>query len=128
VTLVDNSALMKRYVPEPGSEVVAHLMRSDPEWSASAICAVETRIGLCRLELAEEKEAAFAADWELFDSLPVDDDCLARAAEIGCDHGVRTLDAIHLAAAERIPPPLSFLTFDDRQREAAEALGFTLVG
>jgi hypothetical protein len=55
--------------------------------------------------------------------VPVDDLCLARAVEIGCEHRVRTLDAVHLAAAERLPPPVRFLTFDARQGGAAQALG-----
>jgi predicted nucleic acid-binding protein len=41
---------------------------------------------------------------------------------------VRTLDALHLAAAQRVSAPgVSFLTFDLRQAQAARALGLTVV-
>ena len=41
---------------------------------------------------------------------------------------MRTLDAIHLAAAQRVSEPgVSFLTFDLRQAQAARALGLTVV-
>ena len=43
--------------------------------------------------------------------------------------GVRTLDALHLAAAQRIGgPAVPFLTFDLRQAQAARGLGLTVVG
>jgi hypothetical protein len=40
---------------------------------------------------------------------------------------IRTLDAVHLATAERLgeaPPLLTIVTRDDRVRENAEALGY----
>lgn len=59
--------------------------------------------------------------------VPVDPECLARAAELGCALGLRTLDAIHLAAADRLPRPRAFLTFDRRQSDAAVTLGHTVI-
>jgi uncharacterized protein len=42
---------------------------------------------------------------------------------------VKTLDALHLAAAQRVGgPELTFVTFDERQAEAARSLGWTVVG
>ena len=64
---------------------------------------------------------------ELRNLVPIDDLCLARAREIGCAHQTRTLDSIHLAAAERIPAPSAFLTFDARQRSAATELRLSLL-
>ena len=37
------------------------------------------------------------------------------------------MDAIHLAAADRLPRPLTYATFDRRQIPAAAALGFEVV-
>jgi predicted nucleic acid-binding protein len=43
--------------------------------------------------------------------------------------GVRTLDALHLAAAQRVGgAAVPFLTFDVRQAQAARGLGLTVVG
>ena len=58
---------------------------------------------------------------------PLDDRCLARAVEIGATYGVRIVDAIHLAAADRLPGPVRYLTFDRHQIPAADALGFEVV-
>ena len=40
-------------------------------------------------------------DWDAFHVVPVDDRCLARAVDLGAEYSLRTVDAIHLAAAER---------------------------
>jgi predicted nucleic acid-binding protein len=40
---------------------------------------------------------------------------------------VRTLDAIHLAAARRLAPDIDVITYDHRLRDAAEALGLTVL-
>ena len=37
---------------------------------------------------------------------------------------MRTTDALHLAAADRLPRPLTFLTFDPAQIPVAMSLGF----
>jgi hypothetical protein len=39
---------------------------------------------------------------------------------------LRITDAIHLAAADRLPKPLTFLTLDANQMPVAEALGFAV--
>lgn len=127
----DTSALLKRYVEEEGTVATIELMASTPDWCASALCLAEARVTLCHLGLDERSlEAATAAlreDWDRFLVVPVDDLCLARAIEIGCAQRVRTLDAIHLAAADRVPPPVRFVTFDARQADAACSLGLSVV-
>jgi hypothetical protein len=52
---------------------------------------------------------------------------LARAVEIGATYGVRIVDAIHLAAADRLPGPIRYLTFERQQIPAADALGFEVL-
>jgi predicted nucleic acid-binding protein len=56
----------------------------------------------------------------------VDIPLLERAGEIACQLATRTLDAIHLAAAERLGPDLTFVTFDERQAAAARAMGLAV--
>lgn len=129
--VLDTSALLKRYVAEPGTEEVLAAMDLDPLWFASALCECEARVALCHLgfdpPLLDEQLSALASDWQRFHVIPVDDRCLERAAEIGCEQRVRTLDAIHLAAAERLPRPTPFLTFDRHQSRAAVALGLEVM-
>ncbi len=132
MTLVlDTSALVKRYLDEDGTEVVLQQMSRDEQWCASALALTEAHITMCHTGLGPtdlaQAHAALRDDWQHLIVVPVDDLCLARSREIGCAHMIRTLDAIHLAAAERLPKPARFLTFDRRQAAAAEALGLDVV-
>jgi len=123
---IDSSALVKRYVEEPESAEVSALMDAEAEWCASALVRCEVAILLTRLATsraeADHLTRAFHADWDAFHVVPVDERCLSRAAEIGADFGLRVVDAIHLAAATRLPAPVRYLTLDPRQVLAAVAL------
>jgi uncharacterized protein len=126
VLAVDSSALVKRYVEEPESAEVTAVMDAETHWCASDLVRCETTILLARLATsarqAEDLTARFYADWDAFHVVPVDERCLSRAAEIGADFGLRVVDAIHLAAATRLPRPVRLLTLDPRQVLAAVAL------
>jgi hypothetical protein len=130
--VLDTSALVKRYIDEHGTARVLALMAADEAWCASALAVVETQVTICHLGLIDavrqERIDALLTDWERFTVVPLDDLCLARAAEIGREQRVRTLDAIHLAAAERLPRPAPFVTFDERQADAGRALGLDVDG
>jgi predicted nucleic acid-binding protein len=53
---------------------------------------------------------------------------LARLAGATGGPSLRALDAIHVAAALRLGPEIEvFVTYDDRQAEAARAAGFDVV-
>ena len=65
-------------------------------------------------------------DWARFAVVPLQEVVLVRAIEIGCQTRIRTLDALHLAAAERLSSGVTLLTFDERQAAAARELGFTV--
>ena len=123
---LDTSALLKRYVDEDGTAVVLRRMADDVDWVASELALAEAEITLCHLGF-EPRDGArlrddLRADWARFLVVPVDGACLAEAASIGCEHQIRTLDAIHVAAARRLPTPTTFLTFDRGQAVVAQAL------
>lgn len=124
---LDTSALVKRYVDEAGTKAVVALMDADSDWAASAMALAEAEIALCHRAdhepMIEPLVAALRRDWSSFAIVPVDDRCLSRAMEIGCRFGTRTMDSIHLAAADRLPRPLTFVTFDKRQAAAAAGMG-----
>lgn len=128
---LDTSALVKRYVEEQETAFVLRRMGEDPEWVASAVARAEAEITLCRLGF-DPRDAGLGRrlhdDWERFYVVPADLACLERAAELGCRYQVRTLDALHLAAADRLPQPLVVLTFDRRQADAARAMGLSVEG
>ncbi|MDP2712135.1 MAG: type II toxin-antitoxin system VapC family toxin [Solirubrobacteraceae bacterium] len=129
---VDSSALLKRYVDEPDSDAASALLDSDPSLLTARHTIVEVRRNLARLlseRDAGEARAAFAADLASLSLIELDADTCETAAAIAELTGVRTLDALHLAAAQRAGgSAVPFLTFDLRQAQAARALGLTVVG
>jgi len=59
----------------------------------------------------------------------LDESTCVRAADFAVTLSIRTLDALHLAAAHRIEAPaLPFLTYDLRQAQAARSLGWSVLG
>jgi predicted nucleic acid-binding protein len=128
VIFVDTSALVKRYLNENGSRTVMAAMDADGMWTAAAVALSECEITLCHRASGEPASAPLIAalrrEWAKFTIVPVDEACLARARESGCQFGTRTMDSIHLAAAARLPRPLTFVTFDRRQAAAAAGMGF----
>ncbi|HEX2850352.1 MAG TPA: type II toxin-antitoxin system VapC family toxin [Acidimicrobiales bacterium] len=128
---VDTSALVRRYVDEPGRNLVVETMASEPTWVASALTRTEAMMTLHHLSVSAHQQSrlwgGFRDDWDAFVVVPVDQRCLVRAAELGSHYAVRVADAIQLAAADRLPRPVRYLTFDRRQIPAAAALGFEVV-
>src|SRR5437867_12417338 len=128
---LDSSALLGRYLGGPARAVVLGAMAIDDDWCASALALSEVLMLIERATTLEgERNAlrrAVRDDWERVNIVPVDQMCLDRAAEIGRTQPVRTVDAIHLAAADRLPKPVTFCTFDPRQIPVALALGFDVV-
>jgi len=127
---LDTSALVKRYLDEDGREEILALMETDQEWAASRLARTEADLTLCRLFSAGSDRAmaqlALATDWARFAGVATDERCLTRAAELGCALGLRTLDAIHLAATDAFGADLTFVTFDRRLRAAATSLGLAV--
>jgi predicted nucleic acid-binding protein len=128
---IDPSALIARYVPGPDRALVNSTMSDDATWCASDMARTEVMLALHRIAgaevLANELWAAARADFDAFVLVPVDERCIARATELGAAYGLRTVDAVHLSAADRLPRPIRYLTLDRRQIPAAAALGFDLV-
>lgn len=128
---IDTSALLRRYIHTAGHGLVTEAMDEHPTWCASAIARSETLQAMHHLAVTQGQHdalwAALRSDWERFHVIPVDDRCLATAVEIGASYRVRSVDAIHLAAASRLPGPVRYLTFDRRQIPAAAGLGFDVI-
>jgi predicted nucleic acid-binding protein len=60
--------------------------------------------------------------------VPLDRALLDEAATLGAGQSLRSLDAIHLAAAQRLGPDLrSVVTYDHRMHAAADSLGLEIV-
>ena len=130
-TYVDSSALLKRYVDEADSAAADALLRADPALLTARHTIVEVRRNLARLLAGRDltaARAAFADDLRAISIIELDEATCELAAAIAETTGARTLDALHLAAAQRISAPgVGFLTFDLRQAQAARSLGLAVV-
>ncbi len=129
---VDSSALAKRYVAEEESDRAESLLLSDPDWVTANHSFVEISLVLDRRLGEDERRIAaetFERDWSRMLVVSLDDRVCRRAASLGSLAGARTLDALHLAAAERAGGlSLPIVTFDLRLARAARAVGFTVLG
>ena len=128
---VDSSALVRRYLHGADRTTVLDAMAADDAWCTSALTRTEAQVALHRAAVSGRQQAALWSalrdEWDAFWVIPLDDRGMARAVELGATYGVRIVDAIHLAAAARLPGPIRYLTFDRQQIPAADALGFEVV-
>ncbi len=129
--MLDSSALVRRYVSDRDRPLVLDAMAGADHWVASALARSEVLLALHQNlggpGAQSEAWAAVRNDWDALWEVPLDGRCLARATEIGARFGITLVTAIHLAAADRLPRPVHFLTLDRRQIPAAAELGFTVV-
>ena len=131
ILYVDSSAFAKLYIDEVGKDAVeGHLRRDVPVTARHTY--VEVRRALhARLRGSELQRArdALSADWQKAEVVELDEPVCLAAADIAETTGVKTLDALHLAAAQRAGgSELTFLTFDEQQAAAARLLGWTVAG
>ncbi len=133
IVYMDSSALAKRYVREEGSDRVLELTREATEIVLDVLCVPEVLSGCNRLrretrisfeqylmikaELTEDVREATVID--------LGNDVVATAIRCLEESSVRTLDALHVAAAATYACDL-FVTGDKRQMEAARLMGLAV--
>ena len=120
-TYVDTSALLKAVVDEGESEAFTEHVQDDLLMSSSVVVTelhrAATRLGV------EHATIARLLDW--IDLVEVTPAVLARAALLP-HPSLRSLDAIHIASAMAGAAD-EFVTYDDRQADAARAAGLVVV-
>lgn len=72
-------------------------------------------------------EDALRLQWDRYAVIPLDQRCLDRSARLLSEQPLRLADALHIAAADRLPRPVTFVTFDPAQIPVALSLGFDVV-
>lgn len=128
---VDTSALLKRYVAEHDSQAAIDMMNADPVLITSRLTEVEVRRNLARLLSPADATAAktqFLQDLDAFALVSLDHVTCNTAASVAEQTLCRSLDALHLASAQRAGPATTILTFDNRQAQAARSLGLHVLG
>jgi predicted nucleic acid-binding protein len=124
---LDASALVKRYVQEDGSEAVIEAMDDADAWSSCRIGYVETvrAVGLAGGRRAIKR---VESDWLSFDVVEVDAELAEHAAELALAAELRSLDALHLAAALLLPAAdITVATWDARLHRAARDQGLEVL-
>jgi hypothetical protein len=120
---LDASALVKRYVKEDGSELVISAMEDARAWSMCRVGHVET-VRAVGLAGGRKVVKRVEADWLSFDVIEVDQALAEHAAELALSTELRSLDALHLAAALVVPTDdLTLATWDKRLHRAARDQG-----
>ncbi|MDX6609974.1 MAG: uncharacterized protein QOF85_1899 [Solirubrobacterales bacterium] len=121
---LDSSALVKRYVKEVGSDSVVEAMRSANAYKMCRVGFVETVRAVARGGEPDDVEK-MESDWTRVDVIEVDTALAEQAAELAVHHGLRTLDALHLAAALAVSDDEepTFLTWDVDLHHAAREEG-----
>jgi hypothetical protein len=129
--VVDTSALLALAAECPQRAVALEALTIDEVWAASAMALTEALPAIDRLTdepvLRADLEDAVRLIWDHLHIVPVDQRCLDRAAGLSREQPIRLTDAVHLAAAERLPRPIRFLTFDPTHIGVALGLGFDVL-
>jgi predicted nucleic acid-binding protein len=123
---LDASALVKRYVAEEGSEALIAAMGAAEAWAICRVGYVETAraVGLAAGKPAVRR---FIADWPSFEVVEVNASLAERATELTFAGELRSLDALHLAAALLIASEgMTFATWDVRLHLAAQSQGLAV--
>lgn len=128
---LDASALVAAHLDQPARQVVLDAMAGDDEWCTSGLTLMESLALIDRVAdepiIRGDLEDLVRLTWDRLAVVPVDQRCLDRAATLMRTQPLRLSDALHLAAADRLPRPVSFVTFDPAQIPVALALGFDVL-
>ncbi len=135
ILYLDTSALVKRYVAEPGTAEVVQAIAAAEVTGTSIVARAEmaaalaraVRTGLLAQEAAASALQMFRNDWPRLVRVQATGHLVARADGLAWELGLRGYDALHLAAGllwqEGMDEAVTFATFDRRLWEAANLRG-----
>jgi predicted nucleic acid-binding protein len=135
IAYLDTSALVKRYVDEPGSSETAALIADAGAAATSIATRAEVAAALAkavRLETLDARagrhaQRAFASQWADYSKVPVNESIVARAESLAWDYSLRGYDAIQLASAltlqDSLGAPVTLATFDRQLWKASKEAG-----
>jgi predicted nucleic acid-binding protein len=125
----DTSAVMALHIESPLRKLATEALGAPTCVSAVALTEALALIAKLTDEpvVQADLEDALRLQWDRYAVVPVDQRCLDRAAQLLREQPLRLADALQLAAADRLPRPLTFVTFDPTQIPVALSLGFDVV-
>lgn len=128
---LDTSAIVKKYVREPGTSLMRQLMEGATHSFTSKIAYAEIHAALARRyregDLSRDRldkiARSFERDWQAFTQVEVSNEILTNTRHLVRRHPLRGADAIHLSSAlwvaRALRHPVQFVSADDRLLEAA---------
>ncbi len=135
ILYLDSSALVKRFVVEPGSSELEAAVAGVVLVGTGLITYAETVAALAKAvrtravtaELATASRQAFRKYWSSMVHLQVTEALMMQAADCAWQYGLRGYDAVHLASAvawaEGLGEQVSLATFDRPLWDAAQSVG-----
>jgi len=122
----DTSAILALHLEVPGRSIAVAALEAVTCTSALALTEALALIDKLtdELVLRSDIEDELRLQWDRYHVVPLDQRCLDRAAVLMREQPLRLADALHLAAADRLPRPLRYVTFDPAQIPVAISLGF----
>jgi uncharacterized protein len=119
---LDASALVKRYLKEEASDLLVSAMEGASGWT---ICeSAMWRPPAATIAGGRRSSKKAEVDWLSFDLVEVDTALAEHAAQLALGAELRSLDALHLAAALLLAPEdLTLATWDLRLHQAARDQG-----
>jgi predicted nucleic acid-binding protein len=132
IAYLDSSALVKLFIDEPGSDIARGVWESGALLATNRIahaelaCALGTAVRADRYEPRAVDPGVIDGTFlsERADLIEADAVVVDLAAVVGVRHGIRGMDAIHVASAMQLVEFGSTLvSWDERQRAAALAEG-----
>ena len=124
---LDASALVKRYVAEAGSDLVRGAMTDADGWFMCRIGFVET-VRAVSLAGGRKTAGVFQREWPSFGVIDVDQQLAEHATELAHSDALRSLDALHLAAALLLDrDAVTVASWDTRLHAAAQRHGLRVL-
>jgi len=138
IVYLDTSALVKLFMDEPDTAVVADLLQHASVTFTHLITYAEARAALAKAarmqrltgEMHIAYKVALESYWEKLDVISLNMSQIKRAGDLAETHGLRGYDCVQLAAAELIfeqSRDFTFASFDQHLNKAAGAIGMQIL-
>jgi predicted nucleic acid-binding protein len=139
ILYLDASAIVKRYIHEPGSDTVVQWIENADLVGTSLISRAEgsaafakaARMNVLTRSEAESCLYQFRTDWSTYIRIQINEQTTTRADEFAWMLGLRGYDAMHLAAATAWQSALNtavvMVTFDAALAKASLASGLQIL-
>jgi len=135
---LDTSALVKRYIQEPGSlDLRVQFEKADMQATAQitfveaiAALAKAVRTGNIARKNASQIMVILQQEWANLQNIEISDELVNQAAMLAWQHDLRGYDAVHLASAlawqARFGEPITMTTYDLQLWTIAQQVGLAV--